>query len=377
MAEYLTNDTDLKKVADAIRAKGKTKAALSYPDEYVSAIGAITTGTELKIVANVTTGATVTATKGALAISGVSTDGSCTLIIPEAGTWSVKATLNGKPSDTKSVSIVDSYAVTLKFVYSVLNNNDWATIREVSDAGQGANYWSVGDYKTIVLNGTVGTTTVSNLTVSVFILGFNHNANLEGGNRIHFQIGKINGTMIGLVSNRYGDNTNTTGEFCMNTSYTNAGGWKDSHMRKTVLGSDSNSAINPTSGTFLAALPADLREVMKPITKYSDNTGGGNDTADYVTSTEDLLPLLSEFEYHGSRTYANSAEQNYQTQYDYYKAGNSKVHHKHNAIDTMANAWCRSVYSEHASKFCNVYTSGTADERSVYASFAVAPCFCV
>lgn len=41
MAEYLTNDTDLKTVADAIRAKGKTADALSYPDGFVSAIGAI------------------------------------------------------------------------------------------------------------------------------------------------------------------------------------------------------------------------------------------------------------------------------------------------------------------------------------------------
>lgn len=44
MTEYLTNDVDLRKVADAIRTKGGTSASLSYPDEYVSAINAITTG---------------------------------------------------------------------------------------------------------------------------------------------------------------------------------------------------------------------------------------------------------------------------------------------------------------------------------------------
>lgn len=134
------------------------------------------------------------------------------------GTWSVKATLNGQTSDTKSVSVVDSYAValtffsatitvnvdsgasvtlkragrqspqrratgrrfspsrrrgrtrsrrpkngqttsgsvnvvsgttsyslTLSFVSSTLNNNEWSVIKSVSDAGQGANYWSIGD----------------------------------------------------------------------------------------------------------------------------------------------------------------------------------------------------------------------------------------
>ena len=41
MATYLTTDTDLAAVANAIRAKGNTNALLSYPNGFVSAIGAI------------------------------------------------------------------------------------------------------------------------------------------------------------------------------------------------------------------------------------------------------------------------------------------------------------------------------------------------
>lgn len=44
MAEYLTNTTDLTKVASAIRAKGGTTAQLAYPDGFVTAIQAIETG---------------------------------------------------------------------------------------------------------------------------------------------------------------------------------------------------------------------------------------------------------------------------------------------------------------------------------------------
>ena len=44
MAEYLTNTTDLTKVASAIRAKGGTTAQLVYPDGFVTAIQAIQTG---------------------------------------------------------------------------------------------------------------------------------------------------------------------------------------------------------------------------------------------------------------------------------------------------------------------------------------------
>ena len=44
MAEYITNDTDLKSVADAIRAKTGKTDPLTYPTEFVSEIAGIETG---------------------------------------------------------------------------------------------------------------------------------------------------------------------------------------------------------------------------------------------------------------------------------------------------------------------------------------------
>lgn len=44
MAEYLTNTTDLTKVADAIRTKGGTTDPLIYPDGFVAAIESIQAG---------------------------------------------------------------------------------------------------------------------------------------------------------------------------------------------------------------------------------------------------------------------------------------------------------------------------------------------
>ena len=272
------------------------------------------------------------------------------------------------------VTKTDTQAITVTAISNTLNSNSWATIKAVSDAGQGANYWDVGDTKQITINGKVGNTNISNLAINVFIIGFNHNASREGSNRIHFKIGKIGNTQVGLCDSEYGNYTSTSGAFTMNTSNTNSGGWANSHMRKTVLGSDA-SPTSPRANTLLAALPADLRAVMKPITKYSDNTGGGNNTASYVTSTTDYLPLLSEFEYHGTRTYANSAEQNFQQQYAYYQAGNSKVHYKHNATGTAAFAWCRSVYATYANGFCLVYTDGNAYGNDADCSWAVAAGF--
>ena len=258
----------------------------------------------------------------------------------------------------------------------VLNNNSWETISKVSQMGLAAQYWAVGDTKTITINGKVGDTTFSNLSVDAFILSFNHNSSREGANRIHFKIGKIGGKQIDLVDSNYGSSGSSASYFQMNASNTNRGGWNDSSMRKTLLG-NSGTPTSPPSNSLLAALPADLRAVMKAVTKYSDNTGGRSDTASNVTSTTDYLFLLSEFEYHGVRTYANSAEQNYQTQYDYYKAGNSKIHYKHNATGTAAVALCRSVHSEDSGFFCLVSAYGRPDYTRANYSRGVTPGFVI
>ena len=370
MAEYLTNTTDLTKVASAIREKGGTSDSLVYPDGFVTAIQDIQTGKELQIIVTVKSGATVTATKGSLSVSGTSVNGTCTLIVPEAGTWSVSATLGGQTSDTKTVSITGNYAVALSFVNSTLNNNEWSVIKSVSDAGQGANYWSIGDRKAVTLNGTMSKLSLSNVTTYAFIIGFNHNASVEGTNRIHFQIGKTaltGGKDVCLVSG-YSDDS----DFYMNTSNTNSGGWSSSYMRTKILG----TSLSSYSGTFIGVLPAALRAVLKSVTKYTNNTGNRS-AASAVTATTDYAFLLSEYEVFGSTTYANSNEANKQAQYAYYSAGNSKIKYKHSATSTAVPWWLRSPYASNSSDFVRVRDDGTVMSSSASYSIGVAPGFCV
>ena len=149
-------------------------------------------------------------------------------------------------------------------------------------------------------------------------------------------------------------------------------------MRSKVLGSAS-SPTSPTANTLLAALPSDLRAVMKSCTKYTDNKGGGN-TASNVSSTTDYLFLLSEYEVFATHQYCNDAEPNYQAQYDYFKAGNSKVANKHSATGTAAVWWLRSpTYSNiyHGTSFCEVSSSGSLDFNSALIAYGVVPGFVV
>lgn len=253
-------------------------------------------------------------------------------------------------------------AVSVSVPSASLADNTPETIQAAAQSGQAANYWSVGDKMGIALSGTVGALSLSG-TYYAFILGFNHNSGVEGGNSIHFQFGKTSaGVDIAFVDSNYGSSGSSAG-FRMNTSNSNSGGWNGSYMRKTIC------------PAFLAAMPTAWQNVIAACTKYSDNTGGGSNTASYVTTTSDKIWLLSEFEVQGTRSYANSAEQNYQKQYDYYKNGNSKVKYKHNATTTACYWWLRSVHATNSAAFCIVGTGGGASSSNAYYSFGFAPGF--
>ena len=308
-------------------------------------------------------------------VATVSVSGTTVTVTAKAkGTATITVKVAEGTNHTAPANRTCSVSVTLPT--TSLNDNTWATIKEVSDAGQGENYWSVGDTKRITINGKVGNFTFSNLAIDAFIIGFNHNSSREGTNRIHFQIGKIGGKDVCLCDSQYGSGQSGNGYFNMNPNNSNSGGWNGSYMRKTLLG-NSGTPSSPPANSMLAALPSDLRAVMKSVTKYSDNTGGSPDNASYVTSTTDYLFLLAEFEYHGARSYANSAEKNFQLQYSYYKAGNSKVKYKHGETGTAAYHWCRSVYVGNTHYFCRVYTNGSATDYTANISWGAAPGFAV
>lgn len=265
--------------------------------------------------------------------------------------------------------------VSVSLISNTLNENSWADIKSVSDAGTGATYWNVGDYKNIQISGTVQGMSL-NSTVRAFILGFNHNSGKEGSNRIHFQIGKTtSGTDIAFCDSKYNSADSSQG-FRMNLSNTNSGGWNGSYGRNTLLG-NSGTPNAPPANSFMAALPADLRAVMKPVTKYTDNTGNASNTSGAVTATTDYLFFLAEFEVQGACSYANQYEQNYQAKYDYYKAGNSKVKYRHDATGTAVYHWCRSANCYNSYGFCSVRAGGSANHSYASYSFGLAPGFCV
>lgn len=248
-----------------------------------------------------------------------------------------------------------------------LNDMSWEEIRAISDAGLASSYFNVGDRKAVYLNGNVGNLSL-NGTYYCYIIGIDHNSAIEGTNRIHFQFGNTDasgGVHIAFVDSGY-DSGHVSGlHFNMNSERSSSGGWANSQMRTTII------------PAFKACLPSDLQAVLKTVTKYSDNTGGGSDNASYMTATTDDIFLLSEWEVFGARKYANSAEQNYQAQYAYYSAGNSKVRYRHSATGSTAWWWLRSVTIGYSGVFGFVNDSGSAAGDFAELSRGFAPAFCV
>ena len=320
----------------------------------------------IRLTVTIDAGSQITISKGDTNISLTGT-GSDQVYLPSTGTWAVTASKDDLDASAEvECSAYQDYSVELAYIQEVLDDNSWEMIKRVADADEGANWWSVGDTKSIVLNGKIGILQANTMAIDVFILGFNHNASREGQHLIHFAIGKISGKQVALCDSQYNDYTSSTC-FHMNSSDDNGGGWNQSYMRKTILG-NSGSPSSPPANSLLAALPADLRAVMQSVNKYTDNTGHSSNSSGAVTVTEDFLFLLAEFELYGSRTYANQYERNSQQQYDYFKAGNPKTFGKHNATGTVVWAWSRSPSYDNYSYFVIFYTDGTANNFNAYIS---------
>lgn len=317
---------------------------------------------------------TVTASSDNTNIATVSVS-STTITVTAKATGSATITVSVGADTNYTAPSSKTFTVAVTLVSKTLSSNSWAVIKAVSDAGQGANYWSVGDTKRITLNGKVGAYTFSNFNVDVFILGFNHNSSKEGSNRIHFQIGKVSGKAVALCDSQY-NGSGSSAMFHMNSSDSNSGGWNGSYMRKTLLG-NSNTPDSTLENSLMAALPSDLLAVMKTVTKYTDNTGGGSNSSGNVTATADYLFLLAEFEVFGTRYWANQYEQNSQKQYDYYKAGNSRVAYNHSAVSTAVWWWLRSAYYTNSSSFCDVITDGSYSYYTATYSAGLRPGFAV
>jgi hypothetical protein len=187
----------------------------------------------------------------------------------------------------------------------------------------------VGNSKTMTINGT---------SYQIDIIGKSHDTYAAGGTApLTFQLHDC-----------YADTK------AMNSSNTNSGGWKNSAMRTTHL------------PAILALMPTEVQNGIREVSKKA-SVGGASSTIETVS---DKLFLLSEVEIFGSTSYSAAGEG---TQYDYYKAGNSKVKKFSGSADYW---WERSPYGSYSTHFCTVNSGGGAGYYIASIAIGVAFGFC-
>lgn len=303
-------------------------------------------------------------TNGIVTMTATDTDGSYRFTVNNPGDWVVQAVLpDGSNASAKSVYITNNqeqiFVDLTDSVNESLNSNSWSTINAITKLGLASSYWSIGDCKKIKLNGSIGSKTFSNKELCVELIGFDHNTAFESNSKptLTFQLGKENvtsfirgnnnGTRIGLYDNSQNP------AFYMQSTATNAGGWENSYMRKTLLPQVRN------------CLPSDLQGCLIYVKKYTDNSLNTSHTAsDTVTAVYDDIFLLSEYEVFASTTYSNSNEatDQKQKQYAYYTSNStnaSRIRYKDNDTSTATAYWLRSPSRYDGSKYCYINNSGT------------------
>lgn len=322
----LTKETLLK---DATKTALELSQSDPTVDDALYALSQKGSPAEVHVIAD--NGTQVTMTKGGKTLTAMVSGGEAVLYPTELGEWTIKYTFDSsqktKQWKLEVIGIVYVYPFTIG---DNLNDTDWADIDICGRLGMAQQFFKVGDSKTVNIGGT---------NYEVQIIGFNHDDKVSGGKAAYsFQ----------LV-----DCLNQTQQ--MNTSNTNTGGWNGSAMRGRM-------------STYKSQLPAALRNVIKTVKKKS-GTGGGSSSG--TQQTNDDLFLLSEIEIFGTTTYSVAGEG---TQYEWYKAGNSRI----KKVNGSANYWWeRSPRSGNTNYFCYVYSSGDADFNSAYDSYGVSFGFCV
>jgi hypothetical protein len=206
------------------------------------------------------------------------------------------------------------------------SDNTWEQIIAICQKKVVPSTWKIGDQKAMMIGST---------DYLVDIIGINHDDYSDGSGKAPFTF---------QLHDCYGELKN------MNSSRTNNGGWTSCVMRQTHL------------PAILSKMPTEVRNNIREVNKL---TSAGNQSAT-INTTADKLFLLSEIEIFGSVSHSKSGEG---TQYDYYKAGNSR------AKDGADSWWERGPNGNDSTHFCFVLRGNASSSNANYAT-GVAFGFC-
>lgn len=285
-----------------------------------------------------TTSASIAVTRtGDGVISAVSSAPSIATASVSGSTVTVTGNASGSATITVSVAEGTNHtapasktcAVTANFLNSNFASNTWEQIIAACQSGSVPDTWVAGDSKIMTIDGA---------DYQFDIVGKNHDTYTAGG---------IAPLTFGL-HDCYGT------KYPMNSSNTNSTGWDGSKMRTETL------------PAILAKMPENIQNGIRAVNKLTATSGSSST----IKTASDKLFTFSEMEAYGSTSYSYSGEGK---QYDYYKAGNSKVKKVGSAASRW---WLRSPSAGPINNFCAVNTDGSTYYNGASNSYGVCFGFC-
>ena len=371
-------------VATAITDKGVETAADATFAVMAENIGQIETGggelhgATLAVSTTESTlfGQTVTLTlNGASVGSTVFADnGTCSFVVQNPGTYTITcgeahkdATVTGDNVLNKTVISVELSL--LKIVaFATGTDEEIATMIEAhyNNKINIADYWSVGDMRTVHLSSMAATGVgESHRAQDVqFVIGdFDHDdltTSINGHSKAAVTLLQKDCLMdASNASNPVNGSGNTENGY-MNSSVTNAGGWKNCARRTWC------------NNVYFAALPSAWQSMVKTVNK---KTSAGNGQS-AIETVQDKVFLAAEIEIFGSTTYSFAGEG---TQYQYYKNATANRYKmpKWNSSSVTNVYWKRSPANRYDSHFCNGNGDGSTDSGKANNARGIAPNFCI
>lgn len=264
-------------------------------------------------------------------------------ITPETMAADTTAVTISYTAGGKTVSTTQ--AVTVLAADPVLANNTIAHIAALSASGSAGSMWSVGDQITVPINGV-------NYTAK--IMGFNLH-DLDTTDAKYNDASYNNGLKKAGITFMF---TTLFPYEKMNTTNTNAGGWKDTYMRNTVMPSIKNS------------LPSGYSDAIRIVSIPSTAGKGVSD----LSHSADSLFLPSYRELKGANWGNNPVEGD---QFPYFEAGNEANFQTADGINK--SWWTRSCYIGAAEGTFLGYDESKSMYTNKYATVALPQliCFCV
>lgn len=280
-------------------------------------------GERIKLEVTAASGTIVTVVNGATILSKTSS-GTVTFELPRFGDWTITA------GEYEKIITIDAIKV-YKIQALPLSEATWAQIAAISESGNAADTWSIGDEKDIV---------IGDETLTLVIVDFNHDDLADGSGKASITFG-----LKHLMAEKRR----------MNSTSTNVGGFTGSEMYEWL------------QGDLLNSLPQDLKAVLKSVNK---KTSAGNAEPTINTDAMQVF-LFSEIEVYGIVNLSFDGEG---LHYPYFATKQERRKELANGTGGMSGWWLRSPVAARSFSFCNVDSTGD-DAGDVYALYSSGVCF--